>query len=615
MLIQISTIEKKIQNIVFLFFITLYSFSNDIKVIDVDTNVSIIDLTEYTYVFSTKNASLKINEISTNEFLYTPKGLRGINDNSIHWERFVFNNKTNKTVNYYIYFPYSVTNKIIAYSEYKNDIKYLISTGLYYGRKNKKYDAIGYPILLELHPGKNTVFIKIDHIFQGLRTVSYLLKEDVLHDTVKKTDHVISIWKGFFLFALLISIIIFAVTKIKMFLYYFLLNFGIGMFFLGEIGEISNYLEIIPPNITGNIKQTGTLIMFFFVPLLINQIIPISKLKPKMWKYMFLTTFTLSLTWLGCLIPYVQTTYFLYFTTYFYNIYSVIFLILQLYFIFEAYRAKIRNARTLFIGYSIYILFTFIYIILPNLGFLKNSLNVYNLFIYGSMIEIFTFMSLIGKEMLNIHKQRSALLEKQKDHQAEIIRAIVESQEKERNKVGRELHDMIGANISVIKQQVDKNNTKLMSVIERTIDSVRNLSHGLVTPLIKDDEFVDEINELCVLSSNLDIKIQSHFHNWTKIDDAQKATHLYRIVQELLQNAVKHSNAKNVLIQFIVNKEKELTIMYEDDGKGFDYKKAYKNNGLGLINIENRIKLIEASIIYDTKQGRKGTTVIINVIL
>ena len=415
------------------------------------------------------------------------------------------------------------------------------------------------------------------------------------------------------MFALLISIVIFAVTRIKMFLYYFLLNLGVGIFFLGEIGEISHFLNITPPNITGNIKQTGTLIIFIFLPLLINQIIPISKLKPKMWKYMFFTTFVLSITWLGCLVPYMQTTYFLYFTTYFYNVYSIIFLILQLYFIFEAYRTKIRNARTLFIGYSIYIFFSLIYIILPNLGLLKNTIDVYNLFIYGSMIETLMFMSLIGKEMLHIYKQRALLLEKQKNHQTEIIHAIVESQEKERNKVGRELHDMIGGNISVIKQQVDKNNQSLISVIDRTIDAVRNLSRGLVTPLIKDDEFIDEINELCILSSNLNIKVESHFHNWTKIDNAQKATHIYRIVQELLQNAVKHSQAKNVLIQFIVNKKNGLTIMYEDDGIGFDYEKAYKDNGLGLINIENRIKLIDASIIYDTKQDRKGTTVIISV--
>jgi signal transduction histidine kinase len=173
------------------------------------------------------------------------------------------------------------------------------------------------------------------------------------------------------------------------------------------------------------------------------------------------------------------------------------------------------------------------------------------------------FILILGKETFSVYQQRSALLEKQKEHQSEIIRVIVDSQEKERNKVGRELHDMIGANISVIKQQVDKSNYSLINTIDRTIDTIRNLSHGLVTPLI-DDEFVDEINELCVLFSNIDMKVRTHFHNWNKINNKDLVTHLYRIVQELLQNTVKHSNASQINVQFIVDKEGELTLMYED---------------------------------------------------
>ena len=207
------------------------------------------------------------------------------------------------------------------------------------------------------------------------------------------------------------------------------------------------------------------------------------------------------------------------------------------------------------------------------------------------------------------------MLEKQKGHQDELIRAIVESQEKERNKVGRELHDMVGANISVIKQQVDKNNTNLITIIDRTINLVRDLSHGLITPLIKDDEFMDEINESCVLFSSNEMEVRSHFHNWKGIENHENATHLFRVIQELLQNATKHSKAKNVLIQFILNDETELVVMYEDDGIGFNYKKAYNNSGLGLVNIDNRIILMEASIVYDTRENGKGTTIIISDIV
>ena len=84
-------------------------------------------------------------------------------------------------------------------------------------------------------------------------------------------------------------------------------------------------------------------------------------------------------------------------------------------------------------------------------------------------------------------------------------------------------------------------------------------------------------------------------------------------MQELLNNAVKHSKAKSIYIQFIINDENKLTLIYEDDGIGFDYDKAYKKDGLGLINIENRLKLIKANIFYDTKANNKGTTIIIEI--
>lgn len=229
------------------------------------------------------------------------------------------------------------------------------------------------------------------------------------------------------------------------------------------------------------------------------------------------------------------------------------------------------------------------------------------------MVEIFMFMLLLAKETFSVYDHRADLLEKQKVHQSEIIKAIVDSQEKERNRVGRELHDLIGANISVIKQQIDKRNSTLRSVVEQTIESVRNLSHGLVTPMIANDEFVDEVNELCFLFSDLGFKVKSHFHNWNKIDNSKVATHIYRILQELLQNAVKHSKAKEVLIQFIINKEGELTVMYEDDGIGFDYDEAYANKCLGLININNRVTLIGAKLSFDTMKGSNGTTVIISI--
>ena len=580
----------------------------------INDSLSQINLNKFTYIYSTSDTSSEINSILHSTFIYDNKGLNhGVNKN-IHWIKYNLINPYNKTKDYFILFPYNHINKIIAYGSYNDCVYHIQSTGTYFSFENKSIDSRAYPILAKLKPGKTTIYIYINHLYLPLRATSFLVTEEVVRANDKKTEHSLWYWKGFFSFALLITFVLYLTTKLESFLYYFLLNLGVGLFFASEIGDFFTYFNSDPYNIIIDIKHLGNWIVLFASPLFVNSLFPISKLRPKTWKAMFIMISVLPIFWIIDIIPAVKHTYFLYYTTYYLIFASVVVFILMIYFTLVAYlNTKNKNALALFIAYLIYVSATIVSITLPNLGIIESNLDVYSTFVYGSIFEIVVFMGLLGKETLSVYTHRSWLLEKQKIHQTEIIKAIVESQEKERNKVGRELHDYIGANISVVKQQVDKNNTALIRVLDQTIELVRNLSHGLVTPTIKDDEFIDEINELCVMVSNSNIKVNTSFYNWTKIKSEEITTNLYRIIQELLQNAIKHSKANNVLIQFIKNKDNELTIMYEDNGVGFDYKTAYNSKGLGLINIKNRCHLIGASVLYDTVIDGSGTTVIISL--
>ena len=591
---------------------SLFSNNNE-KIIVVNDNWVPLNLNEYTYSYSTKERDLNIDDVLKEGFTYMPSGLNiGLND-KVYWVKFNIRNTSDCIKDYYIFFPYNHINKIDAYAINNDSVKHIKSAGTYYSDKNKDLLSRGYPILISLKPGLTSVVIKVEHLYLPLRGIAFLLNEEQVIENTLKTQALLSFWQGIMLLVLLLTSVLYIVLRIKSLLYYFLLNLGILLFFNAEVGDFFLIIDRDQLDNIIDIKHFANILVLIFLPLFINEIASISKARPVLWKIMMYGVLIGPIAWAICLIPIVKDTYFLYYTTLYFIVYSAVIFILIIYLTYSAYRKKYKNALIVFIIYLFYFSASFVNLILPNLGIMDSGLLVYNSFIYGSLFEITAFLGLIGNEILSVYNQRSNLLEKQKNHQAEIIKAIVESQEKERNKVGRELHDMIGANISVIKQQVDKTNTTLISVIERTIDSVRNLSHGLVTPLIKDDEFVDEINELCVLSSGLDLTVKSHFHNWTKIENPERATHLYRIIQELLQNAVKHSKAHNVLIQFIINKENELTVMYEDDGIGFDYESAFNNKGLGLMNIDNRIKLIGSTVVYDTMKNGKGTTVTIIV--
>ncbi len=600
-----------------LFFLTTkaeFSQKNTVeKTIIPDTTVEALNLNDYTYLFATGDSSLTLAQIPDSAWKYSPKGaVFGVAD-KIYWVKYDFDNRYNQAKEFILYFPYHHISKInVFFKQSDTLIRHISATGTFYSYAQKDIKSRSYPVKIKLPPGKSSIIVKLEHRYLPLRGTAFLLNFKKVKDVIMQNETIIWFWKGIFIFALLVSLVLWLSTKIKLFLYYLILNAGIAVFIGMELGDYFMLFDADPHNAIIDIKHMGNVIVVMFFPLFLNELTPIALIHPKLWKRMNILIWVMPLLWLICLFPAMKNSYVMYGTVTYYILISAVVFLLQLYLLFVAALKKYKNSLVLVIIYFFYIAAVMLSIILPNLGYKGDDLFVYKSVIYGSVFEIFTFMVLMGNETLGVYKERAFLLEKQKEHQAEVIKAIVESQEIERNKVGRELHDMIGANISVIKQNIDKTNTNLLTVIESTVESVRALSHGLVTPLIQEDDFIDEIKELCIMFSTDNLRITAYFHNWDKINNPEIATHLYRIIQELLQNAVKHSKAKNISIQFLIDNKQGLSIMYEDDGQGFSYLESRKK-GRGLINIENRVKLINGKIHFDTQYNRKGTTIIIEV--
>jgi len=129
--------------------------------------------------------------------------------------------------------------------------------------------------------------------------------------------------------------------------------------------------------------------------------------------------------------------------------------------------------------------------------------------------------------------------------------------------------------------------------------------------MVKQDEFQDELKELCYMFNTNRLKMHCYFNNWPEIESEEITTHLYRITQELIQNAIKHSKAKNVYFQFIGD-EGVASLLYEDDGMGFNYNEN-DNKGLGLRNIRNRLSIMNGNLTVDSSLGGNGTTMIMEI--
>lgn len=197
--------------------------------------------------------------------------------------------------------------------------------------------------------------------------------------------------------------------------------------------------------------------------------------------------------------------------------------------------------------------------------------------------------------------------------------------ERERTRMARELHDGLGSMLSGIKHSFnalqnqlpldDKQQTKFDYNIEKLNESIvelRNISHSMASDALLKYGLENSLKDYCTnLGSPDGLQINFTAVNTTGLFlQEDKAFHVFRIVQELLQNVIKHAAAKNVIVQMSCN-EKTLYITVEDDGKGFDTKNTQQEKGIGLRNIETRIKLVKGKI--DIQTSGAGTSVMMEI--
>ncbi|GAA4107019.1 sensor histidine kinase [Aquimarina addita] len=218
------------------------------------------------------------------------------------------------------------------------------------------------------------------------------------------------------------------------------------------------------------------------------------------------------------------------------------------------------------------------------------------------------------KDEINKQKIDSFL----KEQELKLANTYVIAQNEERSRIARELHDSIGGNIAAIKlQMVDIQKNKglqntIINQLDETYDQVREISHNLIPKKISQTEFSNLINEyINTIKKVAAPHITFIPHPKDQVDlinDNQKAE-IFKIIQELLTNSLKHAKAK--IIEICLNAYSDtVEIIFEDDGIGFDKKK--EATGIGLQNIRKRLTLLKATMDIDSSANR-GTAIRIQI--
>ncbi|MCB0372534.1 MAG: sensor histidine kinase [Muricauda sp.] len=222
-------------------------------------------------------------------------------------------------------------------------------------------------------------------------------------------------------------------------------------------------------------------------------------------------------------------------------------------------------------------------------------------------------IALIGALGFVLFRQR---LKNKKQH--ELILAISETQTEERKRIAQDLHDSIGGSLALTKSKFEVAKNKLsaplpemesaLQTLEQTTNQVRQISHNLMPGELVRFGLVAAINTLLENLNEEEINAQFLSNQGEERLEPLKEIQLYRIVQEALQNVLKHAHAKNLFIQ--LNKHKEqLTLMIEDDGNGIVNS---THEGMGLKNIKQRVQLLKGVFSIDSAPNR-GTILNIQI--
>jgi len=200
--------------------------------------------------------------------------------------------------------------------------------------------------------------------------------------------------------------------------------------------------------------------------------------------------------------------------------------------------------------------------------------------------------------------------------------SLLKGEEMERERVARDLHDSLGALLSGIKfsfQNMKENieiprkneaaYNKGLAMLDASVDEVRRIAHNMMPASLLKFGLDSALRDLCDQlnrGGDMEFSYQSVGLQEGSLEQSRMLS-LYRIVQELMSNAVRHSGAKHVIVQ-LIQADNSLTLTVEDDGRGLDQNPGKTGNGMGWENIRNRARLLQGALEVLSSPG-KGTTV------
>lgn len=211
------------------------------------------------------------------------------------------------------------------------------------------------------------------------------------------------------------------------------------------------------------------------------------------------------------------------------------------------------------------------------------------------------------------------VLQLQTDNNLEIAKALLDGEERERQRIGRDLHDSLGGALSGIHMQLSESTQqqtsgtlpRAINQLEESIRELRRISHNMVPESLLSNGLDTALQDLCVASAVNETSIEYQSTDLPSEIPSKIQTNIYRIVQELLTNALRHGKAKKIIVQCLEN-QGTILLTVEDDGLGFDTITTNLTAGIGLKNIKRRVDYMQGQFSIES-QLNQGTIINIEI--
>ena len=253
--------------------------------------------------------------------------------------------------------------------------------------------------------------------------------------------------------------------------------------------------------------------------------------------------------------------------------------------------------------------------------------EIVSIILYTSIFFIIVALVLI----LFFYYSRKKIIQKElekKDleiqHQRDQLRAVILTQEEERKRIAQDLHDDISSKLNIVSlnshllkspkltvKETEEITANIINLTSKALENTRRIAHDLLPPVLDKFGLHAGIEELCAeFTSSKQVLVNYSNEVQFNIQDNDKHLHFFRIVQELMNNSLRHGKATQ--IDILLKKENDFVKCYYcDNGLGFDMKDHKNQSGLGMKNIQSRIDFLNGAISIDSAIN-KGVKVVVN---